>query len=256
MDRDKVISQSDFNQLFSSLLREGGYKQGDTIYDFMKKMGIGESEVGRILDSMGKHEALHRLHGHHIIYDFPISNIEDGPDFIEHLFSDLFTKQGLPILPKDVLRNLGIEGYFKNLCSNKNWNMVNGFDLIAGYLSISSSLCRLREANSGECLDKNNDIVISLVLNSLEIATSIYTANIFLLVGSTIKTVSTIWKISNNSLDKIIADHVNKLSIEVFLEEVSLEKEIQSYSIESFLESSDIDREIESYSIDCMLRDK
>ena len=71
-------------------------------YAFMAKYNIGSSEFGKIMDMAGVEKGvfLHRLYGHHLAYDFPWKNPEHTIDFLAHEFSDLFTKNGLPIIPE------------------------------------------------------------------------------------------------------------------------------------------------------------
>ena len=91
----------------------------DEIAAFMDKYGIGKSEYGKLMDALGKKKAfLHRLYEHHLIHDFPIKNPEDIIDFLVHEFSDLFTKNGLPIIPGELLEDA--PAWLQKLTRNPN----------------------------------------------------------------------------------------------------------------------------------------
>jgi hypothetical protein len=181
------------NPLFDSIkivganyIRDYAYKNGNTIYDFMKQHAIGESTYGQLMDALGSHEAVHRLYGHQIIYDLPIDHPEHIWDFVEHELSDLFTKQGLPILPAELLKHSGLLQYCKSL--NVNWNFVNGFDLLTATLAIYQGSKQLRAALNQELsINSFSDLARTIGVGSLELAIAFSTANPFLLIGASLQ---------------------------------------------------------------------
>jgi hypothetical protein len=174
-------------QLGSNYIRDYSYKHGEDISKFMKKYDIVESTFGQIMDVVGRQkETVHRLYGHHFIYDFPISEPEHIGDFIEHEFSDLFTKQGLPILPGELLKNTNLIKYCKSL--THNWNFVNGFDILVGTIAIYSGTNELQKMlKQVDSIETFSEFAKSIGIGGIELAISISTANPFLLIGAVLQ---------------------------------------------------------------------
>jgi len=165
----------------------------DKIAKFMDKHNIGKSEYGKLMDMVGREKGvfLHRLYGHHLVYDFPINQPEHIIDFLVHEFSDLFTKNGLPIIPGELLENA--PGWLKKLTITtnepcKNWNFINGFDLLAGTIAIFTASRDLRSAIVNEMsVESLGDFAKTIGVGIFELAVAISTANPLLLIGSIIE---------------------------------------------------------------------
>lgn len=131
----------------------------------------------------GKHTVVHRLYGHHILYDFPIQEPKNIPPFLEHLFSDYFTKMGLPIVPGDILEDAGMLKWCNDL--RRNWNFVNGFDVLAGTVALVQGIQNFQKCFSSEADEQS---VLSLAaqigIGTFELLISASTYNPFLLIGS------------------------------------------------------------------------
>ena len=169
----------------SYLLAEASHtkKMSNSIYSFMKKYDIGESAYGKAMDAVGSHITNHRLYGHHLIADFP-KNLKDVTDFLLHEISDGFTDFGLPILPGKLIENTSIFDYCKSISNNPNWNMINGFDILAGTLAIYSGGKLLIEAFDGNLIvDNLESAAATFGVGAIEFAISLSTANPFLLAG-------------------------------------------------------------------------
>lgn len=163
------------------------------IYQWMKKFGIGESDYGVLMDKLGRRAGVfdHRHFGHHIIYDFPLGDVHNIPDFLEHLLiSDFFTKQGIPILPGEFLGASGIQEF----CSVQTlrWNFINAFDLLSGTLSIYAGIGNIRKYWDGtETVDSFVELAKQLGIGALELAVALSTKNPFLLLGAVLSLAGT-----------------------------------------------------------------
>ncbi|MCF8241358.1 MAG: hypothetical protein K9J16_08215 [Melioribacteraceae bacterium] len=192
-EREKI------DRIASQIIREQAYNL--PIYEWMEKNRIGESEYGRYLDLMGRQEHVfhHRLFGHHPIYDFPFDNPEKIPDFIEHVwFSDSATKQGLPIVPGDFLKDTDVLKY----CSQKTieWNFVNAFDLLSGTLAIYAGYKNCKKYfNEMESIESFSELAKELGVGILELALSIKNTNPFLLIGAILQIVGSMKGVFNDA---------------------------------------------------------
>jgi len=172
-------------------LRE--YARDVPIYQWMKDNGLGESAYGSIMDAVGRRPGIfdHRHFGHHLIYDFPIGELSNAPDFLEHLLiSDLFTKQGIPIVPGELLELAGIREY----CSVKTlqWNFVNAFDVLSGTLAIYAGYKNLKTYSDGQTsIESFTELAKQLGIGALELAIAVSTKNPFLLLGATLQLAGT-----------------------------------------------------------------
>lgn len=202
----------------SNILRDYAYNHGNAIYDFMNKYDIGHSAYGSFMDAAahGKEVIAHRLYGHHLIYDLPVDNLQNTSQFLEHEFSDLFTKQGLPILPGDILKNNGLIKYCDSL--TKSWNFVNGFDILAGTVAIYSGIKNFKQyIVDGKPVDSFTDLAKNIGVGSMELAVAISSANPFLLVGGVLTLTSSIWSIFNKGAYVYFDDfrkYNNKFSVQ------------------------------------------
>lgn len=204
------------------------------IYEFMKKFNIGESEYGKIMDlaAEGKHVMAHRLYGHHLIYDFP-ADFKDVPDFMSHIFSDLFTDMGIPILPGEVLENTRLLDYCKSINSS-NWNFINGFDILAATASIYSSSRKFIDViNEKTVVEDFKDLANTVGIGALELALACSTANPFLLVGSFLHIASGVQGIMNDG--GII--YINKMTDHFRLEVVANDLTLETLAEKNYLEN-------------------
>lgn len=222
-----------FESSSAMYIREYAYKNGSAIYDFMNKNSIGKSTYGTMMDAAAKGKGViaHRLYGHHLIYDFPISDLKEVAPFLEHLFSDLFTKQGLPILPGEILDNLGLLK-----CCDKlkgSWNFVNGFDILAGTVAIYQGINKFKEVFAeGISVDSFEDFANTLGIGALELAIALSTANPFLLIGSILHLTSGIRGMLNDGSVIYFKKLHHTLSIEFSIDALKVDEYIKTYSIQ------------------------
>lgn len=238
------------NELASKYLSDYGYSHSEYIQKFINKHKIGKSEVGRLMDLKGRGEAVHRLYGHHIIYDFPLENTKEIKDFLEHIFSDLFTNQGIPILPGEMLEDLNLLKYCKKLEGHKNWNLINGFDILTATISIYSATKSLSKViNSNYSIDTFEDFAKKLGVGALELAIAMSTCNPFLFIGAILEITSGIIatlnegsrayiEISNNRFRLDVKNNIlslneanKKLSLEYKTSEFFLQKDINTFNV-------------------------
>ena len=245
------LSQSQREKLFqrsSDCLRDYAYKHGNVIYDFMDANKIGKSTVGALMDAAGRGRGVmaHRLYGHHLIYDFPINNLHEAAPFLEHLFSDLFTKQGLPILPGELLENLGL----KKCCSSltHNWNFVNGFDILSGTTAVYSGILDFKKTFIEDVsINSIDDIASTIGIGSLEMAIALSTANPFLLIGGVLSLTSGLKGLINTG-SVVYFKNVNMhLSLEFSTNTLNIKNYVDMYKIENNTDYS-IDGQISKYS--------
>ena len=159
-------------------------KHSDAVYDFMEKNKIGHSEYGRIMDmaAKGKHTMVHRLYGHHVIYDFPIRDREQIAPFLKHLASDFFTKMGLPIIPGEILNDVGMLKWCGDL--THNWNFINGFDVLSGTVAMIQSIHGFRNCFSSKGDERSvRSLAAQIGIGTFELLLSASTYNPFLLIG-------------------------------------------------------------------------
>jgi hypothetical protein len=182
----------------SHYLQSIGKEHGDEIHAFIDKHDIGKSAYGRLMDAAGRHEAMHRLYGHHVVYDFPLQRPEAIPDFAEHLLSDAFTQTGLPLVPGQILDEANLLRYCKSLTDN--WNFVNGFDVLSATVSIYRGQCRTKEAwKEMDSVESLATAAKSIGLPALETAIAMSTANPLLAVGAALNAAASIKKLVTSS---------------------------------------------------------
>ena len=156
------------------------------IYQWMKNNGIGESTYGILMDAIGRRPGIfdHRHFGHHVVYDFPFGDLQNAPDFLEHLLmSDFFTKQGIPIIPGEFLEFSGI----REFCSVQTlrWNFVNAFDLLSGTLAIYAGYNNINKYwEENQSIESFSELAKQLGVGALELAIAVSTKNPFLLFGA------------------------------------------------------------------------
>jgi len=240
VDEDKRMID-DLHKFGSNYLREYAYVHGVTVSKFMKKHGIGESEYGTIMDeaAKGKHVMAHRLYGHHPFYDFPVHDSNNIFNFAGHELSDLFTKQGLPILPGELLENHHILNYCK--CLSNNWNFVNGFDILAGTIAIYQGANSLKKAYAmHSSLDTFEEVAHEVGIGAFELAIALSTCNPFLLVGAVLQLTASVRGIFNNGAVVIFTRRTDGISLSFSLATKSLDSSLQCLSIKDEHESMSI----------------
>lgn len=225
----------------------------DRIYTFMDKYSIGKSEYGKLMDLAGREKGvfLHRLYGHHLIYDIPIANPDNMVDFLVHEFSDLFTKNGLPIIPGELLENA--PEWLKNLTLKtepcKNWNFINGFDLIAGTVAIFRASCGLRAAIMNEMnVASLGDFARTIGVGVMELAIAMSTANPLLLLGAILQLTAGVKGIFNDGDVIYMQKHQYALSLEFSLQNASVEAASKALSIDTSLDSISIEHSLRKIS--------
>lgn len=234
----------------AAILREHAYKHGKDIYDFMKKYNIGESAYGRLMDQAGKgkHVMAHRLYGHHLVYDFPIDNLNNTNEFFEHILSDLFTKQGIPILPGEILNDLGLLKACDRL--KGSWNFVNGFDILSATIAIYKGLDKFKKAYDGiKSVDDFKDLANTLGIGSLELAIALSTANPFLLVGAVLHLTSGLQGLLNDGTVIYFTKLHNVLSVKFSVEALNVNAYLDSISLDSRSDSLSLGAELDSLSL-------
>jgi hypothetical protein len=236
-----------FNRIGSLYIREVSYKYGNKIYLFMEKHNIGKNYYGKLMDSAakGKNVIAHRLYGHHFIYDMPIENPKYIVQFYEHLFSDLFTKQGIPILPGEILEDAGLLKACDKL--TRNWNFVNGFDILAATVSLYSAVPKFMAAIQGKYQIRTvEQLATKMGVGAIELAIAMTSANPFLLIGAILELTSNIIGLFSKG-DKIFLNSstnylrlsftVRSLSLKFHTESLSIENATRELSLENSLHS-------------------
>lgn len=228
-------------------IREYAYKNGNAIYNFMEKNNIGKSTYGALMDAAAKGKGViaHRLYGHHLIYDFPINDLNEVAPFLSHLFSDLFTKQGLPILPGKMLEDLGLLK-----CCDKlkgSWNFVNGFDILAGTVSIYQGIDKFKRAFSEEfSVETFEDFANTLGVGALELAISLSTSNPFLLIGSILHLTSGIKGMLNDSSIMYFKNLHYGLTMEFSINNLGADERIKRYSVQESIKKLELEEHIKN----------
>jgi len=241
------LEREKLDRIASQILREKAYNL--PIYEWMKKHGIGESDYGKILDLMGRNEHVfqHRLFGHHPFYDLPISQPGNIPDFIEHVWlSDAGTKQGLPIIPGDFLKDSGVLEY----CSQRTleWNFVNSFDLLSATLSIYSSYKNCEKYFIEiQSIESFSELAKELGIGVLELALSIKNTNPFLLIGAMFQLLGTLKGVMNDS-SKVYFNQINSTYYLTVAEpQLEIEEIVKSYYLKISDLEDDLDKQTESF---------
>lgn len=247
------------------------------IYAFMKANSIGESFYGQYLDVLGRSSSqinnfiskygsnltpemyknllnaanrdynyiIHRIAGHHPIFDFPFNDLSKAKDFIMHVWiSDFPTTQGVPILPEKVLISTGLIKYCNTLTNN--WNFINIFGLLTATISIYGANRNIRDAIiNGSVINSFPEFAKDIGVGITELAIAFTSSNPFLLVGSIIQLFSTIVKIANDNSD---------LYFKRILDEYSFENELSgSIDINYMSIISDFEQEIEEFNLEKIL---
>lgn len=247
---DKDILQ----QISADYIRHYAYQNGNYIYDFMDKNKIGKSAYGALMDkaAKGKGVVTHRLYGHHIIYDFPINNLKDAAPFLEHLLSDLFTKQGLPIIPGEVLKDLGLLKCCDHLTNN--WNFVNGFDILSATVAIYGSTKNFdKYVFEGMSINDFEQFANTIGVGALELAIAVSTSNPFLLIGGILNLTAGFVGMFNENSKIYFRKVTGTLTIEFTLNSLTPHSAIKLYSLENSLKPLSTEDTINTLTTDYIL---
>ncbi len=217
----------------------------DQVAAFMDKFGIGKSEFGRLMDAIGRDKAfLHRLYEHHLLYDFPLKSPENILDFLFHEFSDLFTKNGLPIIPGELLENAPhwLQQLTRNPNPCTNWNFVNGFDLLAGTVAIYSASKDLRAAFQNEMsVESLGDFARTIGVGALEMAIAMSHANPLLFIGGLMELTAGIRGVFNSGDVIHMQRQQHGLTLEFAIQHQSLESALNALSMEQAISADNLD---------------
>ena len=238
------------NEVSSDFISAYAYKNGEKIYDFMNKFEIGHSAYGKMMDAIGKTKKTiaHRLYGHHLIYDFPYNSPENIPAFLEHELSDLFTKMGLPIIPGEILENTPLLKYCNKL--TKNWNFVNGFDILAGTIAIWQGIEKAYESFNYELtIDTFSDFAKTFGVGVFECAVALSSANPFLLIAAGLHLTSGVRALLNDSATIKFRKNINTLFVEFSVESFNIQRYISTYSIHKKINEYSLKNNIREYSL-------
>ncbi|MDR3595063.1 hypothetical protein [Clostridium sp.] len=233
------------NDAATNYIREYAYKNGNEIYGFMKKFNIGDSNYGRIMDAAAKGKGVisHRLYGHHLIYDFPIDFSKNIEPFLEHIFSDLFTKQGIPIVPGEILEDTCLLKFCDKL--KGSWNFVNGFDILAGTVAIYQGFDKFKQTfNNNMSVDDLKDFANTVGVGALEFAIAMSTCNPFLLIGGALHLVSGLKGMMNDGAVIYFKNIQSALTIEFSMNTLNIESYLKKYSIGNSLNNVSIDKSL------------
>jgi hypothetical protein len=235
-------------------IRDYVYKHGNDIYNFMNKYDIGHSTYGSLMDGIGRTKKVlaHRLYGHHLIFDFPFDTPKNIPAFIEHEFSDLFTRMGLPILPGELLENTQLLNYCNTL--SNNWNFINGFDILSGTIAIWQGVEKVLSAFNNEMsINTFYDLANTFGIGTLEFVLSLSSANPFLLIAAALHLTSGIRALFNDGATILFRKYIVHFSIEFAIESFNVNNYIELYNVNSAIENLSIGKRIESYSLNNQL---
>lgn len=236
-NEEKNQHWKDIAQFSAYGLRDIGYKNGYEISEFFKKYGIGESNYGRLMDAAGRSKNVmsHRLYGHQIVFDFPVREPENYWPFLEHELSDVFTKQGLPILPGTIIEDTSLLKYADRL--SKNWNFVNGFDILSATIKLYNTKHRF-SAYFDESININSlgELAKELGVGISDLLISISSANPFLLIGAVVHMTSSFKGLVTSS---------DKVYFKPFAERISIEFSLKSLQMKSSLNDIQIAKSLD-----------
>lgn len=221
-----------FEMLSANYIRDYAYKNGRGIYDFIDKNKIGHSTYGKLMDSAAKGKGViaHRLYGHHLVYDFPLDNLKEVAPFLEHLLSDLFTKQGLPIIPGEILEDLGLLKCCDSI--KRSWNFVNGFDILAGTVALFEGTHDFKRMFiEGMSIDSFEGVAKTIGIGGLELAIALSTANPFLLIGGILSLTSGIKGMVNESAVVYFTNIHKGLTLEFAANTLNIEAYRRNYEL-------------------------
>lgn len=222
--------------------RDYAYEHGDYIYNWMKEHGIGESAYGKYLDALGRKPGVfhHRLYGHHPIYNFPINDPQNIPDFLEHVIvSDLFTKQGLPIIPGKILEKDAVKSLFNDV--SVKWNFINGFDLLSASFAVYNSYKISSDFfHQKASIEKIDELAKSIGVTGIHVAIALSTFNPLLILSATISSAGTLVGLLNNPYKIYFRKVAKKYSATVVIKSYDIDEVIKDYDIDNVVQSYDI----------------
>ena len=228
----------------------------DAMYRFVDAHGFGDSEFGRLMDAAGRSKGVmaHRLFGHHAIYNFPLSDLSQAPEFTQHLLSDVFTKQGLPIIPGEVVRSPALLKACDGLTNN--WNFVNGFDLLTATVSIYTGVRRLQDALSGKiCIETIEEAAKEFGVTALNFAIAISTCNPFALIGAAIHLAATVKGALNDGCVLFFQEMHGGITLSVVTADLALEQALARHSLDAAIAQTIVTEALRRTSFDAALMD-
>jgi hypothetical protein len=194
------------NEIPASIATQLGYLTKDiNLYQFMDQTGLGKSAVGKEMDLAGRHIFNHRMGGGHLWWkELANRPTEQWKDVLEHLASDLPTKQGLPfafdyshVNSEKAVELLGL----KELSSSNNWGMLNAFDLVAG--SVSIVFASYEFVGNAEIYKNDISLATDCAFIAINVGSGIATCNPLLIIGAIIKTGTMLRKMTASTFSGI-----------------------------------------------------
>lgn len=159
------------------------------LYQFIDRTSFGKSLIGSEMDLAGRHFFNHRFGGGHLWWQEMANRpTTEWPDVLQHLASDVPTKQGIPYLfDASHVSDSDLINLFKlkNMSSSNNWGMINAFDLIAGSVAITFSIYEF----TGEHRPYTSDLALVSDYATVVLTTSagIISCNPILILSAIIK---------------------------------------------------------------------
>ena len=187
----------------------------------------------------------HRQYGHHLIYDLPINDPKKIPYFLEHLLSVVFTKQGLPILPSNLIENPILYKYFKNP-KYADWFFLNAFDVLNGTILFYYSSTKFLNAwNNNNSIESFEDFAKSFGIGAIELAIAISSSNPLLFLGASLEIASNIIELLND--ESRISFNKHNQYLELVFNNINLEMNINDLDIK--LDINDLDLKLDDLEI-------
>ncbi len=169
-------------------LEQLGYLCRDVdVYHLIDRTGLGAGRVGSEMDAAGRWMFNHRMGGGHLWWkEFVNRPAGEWGDVAEHLASDFFTKQGLPlVVDGSHLKQLGLHRHFSALRSSDNWMMVNGFEFVGGAVACVVSIYEASSASIGYKTDLS--LACDGAFVALSLAGAVATCNPLLIIASVVR---------------------------------------------------------------------
>ena len=242
-----IESNADRNQVVTSsaiIIRELAEANHSQIYSLFEKTRIGVSEYGKLMDAAAKGRGVmaHRLFGHHPICDFPIDNLSNAPDFILHELSDVFTCQGLPIVPGETLKSAKLLKACDKLKASDSWGLVNAFDILTGTVAIYGGLYKCKASFSEQySIETLPELARDIGIGGIELAFALSTCNPFLLLGAALTLTAGIRALVTDAASMYFTAATNSLTIQLAIDDISMANIAEHYTIDTAVSRLEID---------------
>ena len=126
-----------------------------------------------------------------------------------------------------------------------SWNFVNGFDILAGTVSIYEGIDKFKRAFSEEfSVETFEDFANTLGVGALELAISLSTSNPFLLIGSILHLTSGIRGMLNDNSMVYLKNLHYGLSLEFSINKLDVNKRIKIYSAQESIKKFQLEEHI------------